>query len=90
MDKVDFLRFERKWKAISFISGLIFVVALLDFTVRSPGIVETIWCFFFGAVGFIVCIHAALTLRDNDRFDGAMSSLDATGEEIPGLGNLDD
>lgn len=90
MNKEEFLRFERKWKGVGLVGGLTFIAALLDLLVRSPVGAEVIWCYVIGGVGFAICIYAAKTLRDNDRRDGAMGGLDLAGEEIPGLGNLDD
>jgi hypothetical protein len=90
MNKEEFLHFERKWKAVSLVGGLIFIAALLDLLVRSPVGAEVIWCYVIGGAGFIICIYAAKTLRDRDRHDGAMGGLDLVGEELPGLGHLDD
>jgi hypothetical protein len=81
MTEQEFIRFERRWKAIfTFIAlalaGAIFAVCF--------GLVEVLglfWCIAIGIVSFVGALHAANKLRDPLRREAVLDGLEAFNDD---------
>ncbi len=80
MNSQEFLRFERRWKIVFLLFGLTFVIAGLDWFIRTPRGGEAVLCCVVAAIGFAGGMFAARRLGDADRIEALQE----------GLGALDD
>jgi len=81
MSAQEFLRFERRWKIMFFLFGLLFAAAGLDWFLRSPRDGEAVLCYIAGAIGFAGGMLAARRLGDPDRVEAMKDALDALNDD---------
>jgi len=89
MTTEEFVQFERKWKIVFTVFGIVFAGAILDYLLRSPRGAEAFLCYSLGPIAFLVCVLSARKLADADRLDRVMGGLEVLGEDLSS-GDLDD
>lgn len=71
----EFLRYERRWKLIFLLFGIMFGGAIIDFLMLSPHGMEVAFCILIGVFGFLGCLYSANKLGDDDRLDATLEAL---------------
>jgi hypothetical protein len=82
MTAEELMRFERRWKAVSFVFGIVFIAALIDHMTHRPHGWEAFGCYAIGGIGFLGCFYAGKKLRDPSRIGAALEGLTLFDEDI--------
>lgn len=90
MTSDELLRFERKWKIIFTVFGIVLIGALLDYLTRRPNGWEAVICYGGGAGAFAGCIFSARRLGDGERLGATEESLELLDEDLAGPIDVND
>jgi 4-hydroxybenzoate polyprenyltransferase len=81
MTEQEFIRFERRWKAIFTFFAAFLAASIFVFHFELIEGVDIVWCILIGVVSLIGALFAANELRDPMRREGVVEGLDALGDD---------
>ncbi len=81
MTEQQFIRFERRWKAIFTFFALILAASIFVFHFGLVTGIGIFWCIVSGSVSLIGALFAANELRDPSRREGVLNGLEALDDD---------
>jgi 4-hydroxybenzoate polyprenyltransferase len=81
MTEQEFIRFERRWKAIFTFFAAALAASIFAFHFGLVEGVGIFWCIAIGVISLIGALFAANELRDTTRRTGVLDGLEALGDD---------